>query len=69
VLLAQPALATRPGVLAERAGILSFANQAGLEAAQVHPAALACTSPPFEAPPCTRPAFFRWSRSRGGAAT
>jgi len=48
VLLAQPGLATRPGVLAERAGILSFGHHAGLDVAQFHPAALAYISPPFE---------------------
>ncbi len=48
VLLAQPAPATRPGVLAERAAILSFAHQAGLEVTAAHPAALAYSSPPFE---------------------
>jgi hypothetical protein len=48
VLLAQPGPATRPGVLAERAGILSFAQSTGLEAARIHPAALAYVSPPFE---------------------
>lgn len=48
VLLAQPAPATRPGVLAERAAILSFAHQAGLDVITAHPAALAYSSPPFE---------------------
>ena len=48
MLLAQPAPATRPGVLAERAAILSFAHQAGLDVITAHPAALAYSSPPFE---------------------
>jgi hypothetical protein len=48
VLLAQPTPATRPGVLDERASILSFAHRTGLDVTGLHPAALAYTSPPFE---------------------
>jgi hypothetical protein len=48
VLLAQPTPATRPGVLDERASILSFAHRTGLDITGLHPAALAYTSPPFE---------------------
>jgi hypothetical protein len=48
VLLAQPTPATRPGVLEERASILSFAHRTGLDVTGLHPAALAYTSPPFE---------------------
>ena len=48
VLFAQPTAATRPGVLDERASILSFAHRTGLDVTGLHPAALAYTSPPFE---------------------
>jgi hypothetical protein len=48
VLLAQPPVATRPGILAERAGVLAFAQQAGLDPGAIRPGALAYVSPPFE---------------------
>ena len=48
VLFAQPTPATRPGVLGERAGILSFAHRNGLEVTGLRSAALAYISPPFE---------------------
>lgn len=48
VLLAQPAAATRPGVLAERAELLAFARAAGLDLVRVCPGALAYVCPPFE---------------------
>lgn len=48
VLLAQPPVATRPGILAERAGVLAFAQQAGLDPVTIRPGALAYVSPPFE---------------------
>ena len=48
ILLAQPAVATRPGVLPERAGILAFAHDTGLETIAIIPGALACICPPFE---------------------
>lgn len=48
VLLAQPPVATRPGVLAERAAVLAFAQQAGLEPVAIRPGDLAYVSPPFE---------------------
>jgi hypothetical protein len=48
VLLAQPPLATRPGILPERARILAFAKTAGLDVTRIRPAALRYHSPPFE---------------------
>jgi hypothetical protein len=48
VLLAQPALATRPGVLDERDSILQFAGQTGLDIARIGPAALTYLTPQFE---------------------
>ncbi len=41
ILLAQPAVATRPGVLPERASILAFAHDTGLETIAIIPGALA----------------------------
>jgi len=48
ILLAQPAVATRPGVLAERAGILAFARLCGLEVTAILPGVVTYSSPPFE---------------------
>jgi hypothetical protein len=48
ILLAQPPVATRPGILAERAGVLAFAQQAGLDPVAIRPGVLAYVSPPFE---------------------
>jgi len=48
ILLAQPALATRPGILDERAGLLAYAHGIGLELAAICPSTLAYTCPPFE---------------------
>lgn len=48
ILLAQPAVATRPGVLAERADVLAFARATGLEPVRIHSSALAYSCPPFE---------------------
>ncbi len=45
---AQPAVATRPGVLAERAGLLAFARECGLQAERIRPGALCYACPPFE---------------------
>jgi hypothetical protein len=48
VLLAQPGLATRPGILAERAEALAFAAATGMRLASVALGALGYSSPPFE---------------------
>lgn len=48
ILLAQPAVATRPGVLAERAGILAFGRLCGLEVTAILPGVVTYSSPPFE---------------------
>jgi hypothetical protein len=48
VLLAQPAVATRPGVLAERAELLAYARATGLYPVRIRSGALAYTCPPFE---------------------
>lgn len=49
VLLAQQGLATRPGLLAERAEDMAWATDHGFELLRVHPGAVGYDAPPFEA--------------------
>jgi hypothetical protein len=48
VLLAQPAVATRPGVLAERAELFAWADAAGLTVTAIRTGTLSYTCPSFE---------------------
>jgi len=62
ILLAQPAVATRPGVLPERAGILAFAHDTGLETIAIIPGALATSARRSNVTPCTR---VNWAQPGG----
>jgi hypothetical protein len=48
ILLAQPPLGTRPGVLEERASLLAFARRTGLDPVAIRPGELTYLCPPFE---------------------
>lgn len=48
VLLAQPGVGTRPGILSERAGLLAYARECGLHTTLLCPGILEYACPPFE---------------------